>query len=474
MTDHPGKLLILDDEPDMLEGFRRILSLAGHEVITYPDPTRIRDLLETHRPDAVLTDLRMPGLDGMGVLEAAMESDPDLPVVILTAFGTIESAVHAVKAGAFDYLTKPVDRNELIGCVRRALAHRHTNGAARAAGHADALEFACSGLIGESPAMTDVKNLLRKVARTDANVLFTGESGTGKEVVARCLHTASHRRARPFIPIDCAALPETLLESELFGHERGAFTGAQAQKPGILELAEGGTILLDEIGEMAPALQSKLLRVVQERCFRRVGGRREIRVNVRILSATNRDLEARSAQGLFRQDLFFRLNVIGIHLPPLRERRGDVTRLARHFFDRFVRTTDKTIHGLAPETFACLEAHPWPGNVRELQNVVERAVVLSDGPWITPADLPPDLAVGTPAPCPVPATVPAFENDAPPADFHQAKDRLVSRFERDYLTGLLRNSGGNISHAATVAGINRRTLYRLIEKFDIDLSDLRS
>lgn len=470
MTAKQATVLLIDDEPDMLDGFQRILRVAGHSVVTSSSPEQIEDLLKEHHPDAVLTDLRMPGLDGMGVLKAVMEHDRRIPVMILTAYGTIENAVDAVKVGAFDYLTKPIGKDALIGSVRRALAHHETHQSASQTPEEEGVHFHCDGLVGESEAMKDVVRLLRKVARTDASVLITGDSGTGKEVAARCLHASSHRRSQPFIPIDCASLPESLLESELFGHEKGSFTGAIAQKPGVFELASGGTVLLDEIGEMGLPLQAKLLRVVQERCFRRIGGRSEIHVDVRILSATNRDLTKTCDEGGFRSDLFFRLNVITVDLPPLRNRDGDVPRLAQHFFERFMRSTDKRLDTFSREAMACLEAFTWPGNVRQLQNVVERAVVLSDGPMITPDDLPAEIRGSSPATTVVSSSPPSVMNGA---RFHQAKHELVDNFEREYLVEVLQRSGGNVSQAAAEAGINRRTLYRLIEKFSIDIANIR-
>ncbi|MBN1475526.1 sigma-54-dependent Fis family transcriptional regulator [Candidatus Sumerlaeota bacterium] len=462
-TESDRCILLLDDEPDMLAGFRRILSFEGHRVVTSTHPEHIVDLLAEHQPDVVLTDLKMPRLDGMGVLRASMEHDDRTPVIIITAYGTIESAVEAVKAGAFDYLTKPVERTQLTDCIRRALAHRDAQ-PERGESGAGGEPRGCETLVGESDAIREVVRLLHRVARTDANVLFTGESGTGKEVAARCLHGASHRRSKPFVPIDCVSLPETLLESELFGHERGAFTGAVGLKPGIFELADGGTVLLDEIGEMSLGLQAKLLRVVQERCFRRIGGREEIHVDVRILSATNRELTAACDEGRFRQDLFFRLNVLTVDMPPLRERYGDVPMLANHFFESLRRRVDKRLRGISPEAMSALEAHTWPGNVRELQNVIERAVVLTDGPLITLEDLPEALQHLPP---------PGAADEGEGHGFHRAKRQLIDHFERDYLVDLLREHGGNVSRSAQSAGINRRTLYRLIEKFGIDVTALR-
>ncbi|MBN1475530.1 sigma-54-dependent Fis family transcriptional regulator [Candidatus Sumerlaeota bacterium] len=468
-TSHPSDqrcLLLIDDEPDMLSGLARILSLTGHRVATSSRPEQIRQLLDEHAPDVVLTDLRMPGLDGLGVLRATVEHAPDIPVIVLTAYGSVDSAVQLLKEGAFDYLTKPVGRDRLIEAVERALVQHEVQRDFNADPEAQREKLGCAGLVGHSEALRHTVALLRKVARTDANVVITGESGTGKEVVARCLHSVSHRTSKPFIPVDCASLPETLLESELFGHERGAFTGAIAQRPGVFELADGGTLLLDEIGEMSLSLQAKLLRVAQEQCFRRVGGREEIGVNVRILSATNRDLARACEEGIFRQDLYYRLSVITVPLPPLRDRQGDIRILAHHFLESFMRTADKRIEGFTPEAVACLESHRWPGNVRELQNVIERATVLSDGLLITPDDLPDEIAHRSGV------SPPSMGLDSV-SSFHAAKRDVVQRFERDYLVEQLRRAHGNVSRAARDAGMNRRTLYRLIEKFDIDVEAIR-
>lgn len=462
-------ILLIDDEEDILESFERILITSGHRVVTSTHPERIESLLREHSPDVVVTDLRMRRLDGHGVLESTMAEAPHIPVLIITAYGTIESAVQSVKDGAFDYLTKPIARADLIEKVRRALVQGEAQRIIVENPQMVHEKLGCAGLVGKSPTLKRTVDLLRKVARTDANVVIMGESGTGKEVVARCLHSVSHRRERPFVPIDCASIPETLLESELFGHERGAFTGAVDRKLGVFEIADGGTILLDEIGEMSLALQAKLLRVVQERTFRRVGGREEIKIDVRLISATNRDLTQECERGGFRQDLYYRLQVITVPLPPLRERQGDVALLAHHFFMEFMERADKKLDGFDEGAIACMESYAWPGNVRELQNVIERAVVLSDGPLITPVDLPGNLCGGDCAvrgcqPVPAPAA----------AQFHSAKQSVVSSFERDYLIEHLRRNRGNVSKASSSAGINRRTLYRLIKKFDIDLTNLRA
>src|SRR5574337_893739 len=392
-----GRLLIVDDEPDMLENLSRILGKAGYECVTEGDSQKAVGRFESERPDLLLTDLRMPGLDGLGLLRQARQVDPHMPVIILTAFATIESAVEAVKEGAFDYLPKPFSVDQLKLAVGRALAQRRL-----------ALEnlrlreqlrgtYGFENIIGRSPAMAQVFELVRKAARSEANILIVGESGTGKELVAHAVHVNSRRDAQAFVPVDCASLPEQLLESELFGHEKGAFTGAVRTKPGLMEVAHRGTLFLDEIAELPLGLQVKLLRALQERQIRRVGGTREIGVDVRLVSATNRDLRELVVKGKFREELYYRVNVIPIVLPPLRERKGDIALLAHTFLRKYGQGREVPLKGFEPEAMQILEAYAWPGNVRELQNVIERACVLAEGETIAARDLPAHLRAPTPA-----------------------------------------------------------------------------
>ncbi|MGH7247049.1 MAG: sigma-54-dependent transcriptional regulator, partial [Pseudomonadota bacterium] len=383
-----GRILLLDDELDMLENCRRILTRAGHECFVSNDPAEAIRLLESALPDLVITDLRMPSIDGLEIMRRAHELDPARPVIMLTAFATIESAVAAVTAGAFDYVAKPFTMDQLRLAAERALAQRNLVIENRNLREQLSGILGFENIIGSSPAVQRVIDFVRKAARSEANILVLGESGTGKELVARAIHANSPRAAGAFVPVDCAALPENLLESELFGHERGAFTGAIASKAGLLETAGGGTVFLDEIGEMPIGLQAKLLRAIQEREIRRVGGTQQVRIDVRILSATNRDLGALVAAGKFRDDLFYRIDVIDVVLPTLRDRKSDIALLAQHFLERYRRIGEGSPRGFESEAIAALEAYHWPGNVRELQNVIERACALTEGPALSVRDLP--------------------------------------------------------------------------------------
>ncbi|MBI2878618.1 MAG: sigma-54-dependent Fis family transcriptional regulator [Candidatus Rokubacteria bacterium] len=455
------RILIVDDEPEMVESCQRILGRAGYRCLTTTDPREALALLETERPDLLLTDLKMPGVDGMELLRHARRADPHIPVVILTAFATIESAVAAVKEGAFDYLPKPFSMDQLTVAVERALGQRRLTLENLRLREQLQGTYGFEKIVGRSPAMAEVFELVRKAARSEANILVIGESGTGKELIARAIHANSPRAAEAFVAVDCASLPENLLESELFGHEKGAFTGAVKTKPGLMEVAHGGSLFLDEIAELPLGLQVKLLRALQEREIRRVGGTRPIEVDVRVISATNRTLREEVAQGKFREELYYRVNVIAIELPPLRERKGDVTLLAHTFLRKYGQGREVPLRGFEPEAIQLLEAYPWPGNVRELQNVIERASALADGETITARDLPEHLrarpAVAGPAVPAPPVALPLKE----------AKARWTRELEAAYLTELLKRHGGNVSQAARAAGIDRKTFHRLLNKYDL-------
>ncbi|MEK6665841.1 MAG: sigma-54 dependent transcriptional regulator [candidate division NC10 bacterium] len=461
---HPaGRLLIVDDEPDMLENVSRILGKAGYECLTSGDPRKALALMESERPDVLLTDLKMPGMDGLTLLRRARELDSQVPVIIVTGFATIESAVEAVKEGAFDYLPKPFSADQLKLAVDRALAQRRL--AVENLRLREQLRgtYGFENIIGRSPAMAQVFELVRKAARSEANILIIGESGTGKELVANAIHLSSPRSAEAFVPVDCASLPEQLLESELFGHEKGAFTGAVRTKPGLIEVAHRGTLFLDEIGELPVGLQVKLLRALQERQIRRVGGTRQIDVDVRLVSATNRDLRDQVVKGQFREELYYRINVIPILLPPLRERKGDVTLLAHTFLKKYGQGREVPLRGFEPEAIQILEHYAWPGNVRELQNVIERACVLAEGETIGARDLPAHLSV---PPAAVGGTqIPSLAGKTLP--LKEAKAQWMIQLEATYLTELLRRHDGNVSQAAKAAGIDRKTFHRLINKYGI-------
>jgi DNA-binding NtrC family response regulator len=456
------RILIVDDEPDMTENCRRILDAAGYRCQTTNDALEALRLLGSEHPDLLLTDLRMPEMDGMQMLRRAREIDPQMPVVLLTAHATLESAVAAVKAGAFDYLAKPFSIDQLKLAVERALTQRRLEQENSHLREQLRGIYGFESIVGRSSALQQVLELVRKAARSDANMLVLGESGTGKELVARAIHANSPRAAGPFVPVDCASLPEQLLESELFGHEKGAFTGATAAKPGLIETAHRGTLFLDEIGELPLALQAKFLRALQERQIRRVGGMRQIDVDIRVVCATNRDLRALVKAGEFREDLYYRINVIDIALPPLRERQGDIELLAMSFLKKYARRGEVALKGFEPEAMVALEMYPWPGNVRELQNVIERACALAEGEMITLADLPVHLrTVGPPA------------EHLPPADvtsrltLKEARERWVGELEAAYVAELLRREGGNVSQAARKAGVDRKTLHRLLNKHSL-------
>ncbi|MBX3334009.1 MAG: sigma-54-dependent Fis family transcriptional regulator [Nitrospira sp.] len=461
----PGKILIVDDEREAVENCRRILSRVPFDCLVSSDPTEAIKLIERERPGLVLTDLRMPKLDGIEVLAVAKRTDPAVQVVLLTAHATVETAVTAMRHGAFDYITKPFTSEELVQVARRAFdvgvssgveQTSYRAGASLAPSQAKGLEDT-GRLVGNSTLMLEVMQLIKRVAPTESNVLVYGESGTGKELVARLIHEASGRADRPFIPLDCGALHDSLLESELFGHEKGAFTGAHAAKPGLFEAANGGTIFLDEVSGMTGNLQARLLRVLQERHVRRVGGLRLTPVDVRVIAASNQDLEELCKRGTFRQDLYYRLNVIPIPLPPLRSREGDILLLANEFLTQFAqrgRPDGDLVATIDPSAADILMRYSWPGNVRELQNVMERAAVLVDGVTVTSRHLPERLVSST-----------EKEGGQPEAaSFKQAKQQAVETFEREFLIELLRRNDGHMSRAAREAGVDRKTIERMVKR----------
>ncbi len=459
------RVLIVDDEPDMRENCSRILARQGYACTMAGDGMAALAILERERPDLLLTDLKMPGMDGLALLRRAHELDPALPVIMITGFATIESAVAAVKEGAFDYLPKDFSVEQLRLAVERALRHRGLQVENRNLRRQLQETLGLENIVGRSPAMTQVFELVKKAARSEANILVLGESGTGKELIARAIHANSPRAGQPFVPVDCASLPEQLLESELFGHEKGAFTGAVRSKTGLMETAHRGTLFLDEIADLPASLQVKLLRVLQERQIRRVGGTALVDVDVRLVSATNRDLREAIAKGQFREELYYRVNVIAIHLPPLRERAGDVRLLAHTFLKRFGQARVTTMEDAAVEA---LERYAWPGNVRELQNVMERACALADGHRIMVRDLPDHVVhavsrAGAPPAGPGSASPPSGSD----LTLKAAKEQWLQILEVSYLRDLLARHDGNVSSAAKAAGIDRKTFHRLINKYDL-------
>jgi two-component system, NtrC family, response regulator AtoC len=440
-------VLVADDDQVARELLAEALGREGYRVRVADGGEACLQLAEAEAFDLALVDLRMPDLDGLSVLKRLAARQPDLPVVILTAFATMATAIEAVNAGAADYLSKPFRMEEIKIVVRRTLEGRRLARENLQYRQELKARHGFETLIGQSHQMTEIYKLVARVAGLDTTVLIDGETGTGKELVARAIHGASARADRPFVAVDCAALPETLFESELFGHERGAFTGALAARRGLLETSSGGTCLLDEIGELTAPLQAKLLRTLQERTIRRVGGNDAIPVNVRIVAATNRDLQKLAAEGAFREDLYYRLNVVTITVPPLRERAADIPLLAQHFLEKFAREGGRPVKRLAPEALAVLTAFRWPGNVRELEHAIERAVALSSAETILPDDFPAHL-----------------RHEPPRVPLLPSAGMTLEEVKRWYVNEVLEEAGGNKVRAAELLGIDRRTLYRILER----------
>jgi two-component system response regulator GlrR len=436
------RILIVDDDASLLRLLSLRLQKEGYAVVEAASGEAALGLLEAGLPDLVITDMRMGGMDGAALFEAVHRRHPALPVIILTAHGTIPDAVDATRRGVFGYLTKPFEARALMLEVERALS---LAGAAGGDGEDDGWR---EGLVTCSPAMERLLAEARLVATNDASVLLAGESGTGKELLARAIHEASARREGPFVAVNCGAIPENLLESELFGHVKGAFTGAARDHRGLIPSASGGTLFLDEIGDMPLPLQVKLLRVLQDREVRPVGATQSVRIDVRVISATHRDLKTACAEGRFREDLYYRLNVVGLALPALAARREDIPLLANHFLATLAARYGRSLGGFAPEAMELLVASPWRGNVRELQNVVEKCVALGTTPV-------------------VPASLVQRALDAPPEEL-ASFDEARAEFERRYLTGLLRTTAGNVSQAARLAKRNRSDFYSLLNRHSLD------
>ncbi|MEW5851913.1 MAG: sigma-54 dependent transcriptional regulator [Myxococcota bacterium] len=475
-------ILVIDDNETMREGVAATVRRMGHRSLTAKSGGEGLGEFRRHHPDLVITDLKMEGQDGIAVLKEVRSADPDAVVMIMTGFGTVESAVEAMKLGAFDFIQKPFGPEVVRLKVESALQLRdarkkHEKLAATQAALSADLAAPYTGtddateplLVGESTAMKELHALLLKVARSDATVHIHGESGTGKELVARTIHQKSARAAGPFISVHCGALTETLLESELFGHEKGAFTGAVKRKLGRFELADGGTLFLDEIGDISPSVQTKLLRVLQERTFERVGGETPVTVDVRVVSATHRNLQQLVAEGKFRQDLLYRLNVVPVTLPPLRDRPSDVAHLAQHFIHKRGKKTNPAVKGISPEAVTRLQAYRWPGNVRELENVIEQALVFSDGPDLQERDLPSFLRD---APLPLsPVAQPTTSGDALPDD-GRTLDEILEGLERALIVRAFQRAGGVKTETARLLGIKTSALYYKLEKYKIDDSIL--
>lgn len=451
----PSRILVVDDDATACAVLAEVLIKAGYTVEMAGGGAEAVEKGQRLPVDLVLTDIQMANMDGMAVLKRFREFSPDTPIILLTAFGTIESAIKAIKSGAYDYVSKPFKKDEVLLTIHRALDQRRLLNENMRYRQEFLDRYQFSNIIGSSQAMIEVYKLVARVASGRSTVLLQGESGTGKELIARAIHYNGPRVNAPFVAVNCAALTESLLESELFGHEKGAFTGAVTVKRGFFEEADGGTILLDEVGDMSPALQAKLLRVLQEQEIRRVGGNQSIPVDVRVLTSTHRDLWAMVKKEQFREDLYYRLNVVTITLPPLRERREDIPMLAYHFMHTCAAANQKRVIGISPEAMLVLQQANWPGNVRELAHTIESAVVVTSHEIILPDDLPVTLRKSVPA--------------APASEFSDLV--TLQELEKRYLIRVLDETHGNKTEAARLLGIDRRTLYRMAERFGLDLTE---
>ena len=479
------RILIVDDEAGMREFLSILLEREGFEVACAKDGQEALDAVRKGHFDLIISDLKMPAVDGVRLLDGVQKLRPETPVILITAHASAESAIEAMKLGAFDYLTKPFRVEEIRPIIARALEAKASRVSGVLSWSGEAFPSSVEGLIGRSAKMIELYKLISKVAAVSGTVLIIGESGTGKELVARTIHKNSERTAKPFMAISCGAIPETLLESELFGHVKGAFTGAVAAKAGLFEVADKGTVFLDEIGETSPAIQVKLLRVLQERVFRRVGGTEDVEVDVRVIAATHQDLLELIHKERFREDLYYRLNVIPIHLPPLRERREDIPLLAMNFLAKYSGENKRPIRGIAPEAMELFLGYDWPGNVRELENAIERAVALGTGAVLTPENLPDQVRN------PVPET-----DDQRPAtgdrrsetrDHGQGLqspssglkspvdlDAVVSRVERDLILEALRQAGGVQKRAAQMLGLSFESFRYRMKKHGIEPTERRA
>jgi DNA-binding NtrC family response regulator len=449
------KILVIDDSTEILTLFSEHLKTEGYDVDTSTDGSSAIAMIEKKFYDFIFTDLKMPGMDGMEVLDYAITHSPDSICIILTGYGTVKNAVEAIKRGAFDYLPKPVKMDEILMTIERALEYRNLKRENLNLRSQLKKKYCFENITGDHEKMQKVFEVVEKVADTDSTILILGESGTGKELIAKAIHYNSYRRERPFVPVNCAAIPSELLESELFGHEKGAFTNAIRTRIGRFELANGGTVFLDEIGDMNPMLQSKLLRVIQERQFERIGGIKTIKTDIRIIAATHQDLKLAVAQKKFREDLYYRLNVIPVRIPPLRERKTDIPLLAHHFLDSFNRSKKKNVRGFEEESMQLLMRYDWPGNVRELENTIERLIILVDNDVITPQDLPEKFHSLSETQL---AGLPEIPEEG------ISLDTAVNEYERNLILQALAKTGWVKNKAARLLNLNRTTLIEKIKR----------
>lgn len=456
-------ILVIDDERDMLALLQRIISDGtDYEVDVINEPLKVSEQLNRKSYDVVFTDLKMPGKNGIEVLEEVKRKSPGTAVIIMTAYGTIDSAIDATRKGAFDYITKPFRKERILHLIEQVVHLQRLQSENELLRRQLEEQSGFSKLVGSSLPLRSILTQIEKVANTSATVLITGESGTGKELVARALHSFSARKDQQFIPIDCSTIPETIIESELFGHLRGSFTGAVRDKKGMVEEANGGTLFLDEIGDLSPAMQVKLLRLLQEGEYKVVGANTIRKADIRFIAATNQNLAEKIKDGRFREDLFYRLNVINIQLPPLRDRRDDIPLLASHFLAKYNAQYGKSVKRISAETMQGLQERTWPGNVRELENMIERGVIMASGESLEPADIGVlELDDASTAP----TAEPAGELYSLP--FKEAKDRLIEKFQSEYIAKVLTRSDGNVSRAARESGLKRQYLHRLMRETSI-------
>jgi DNA-binding NtrC family response regulator len=462
-----GKILVVDDEKDMLLLFKRIITEeTEHEVVTEASPVKAVELVKKHPFDLVITDLKMPKMDGIKLLQHVKNIRANVSVIVMTAYGTIETAVEAIQKGAYDYITKPFQRQRIVLTIDKVMKWQEVIGENQALREALAEEGVFSSMIGSTAVMMEIFERIRQVAPTMATVLITGASGTGKELIAKAIHQHSLRQKKKFITVNCTAIPENVIESELFGHIKGAFTGAWKDKKGLVEEAHEGTLFLDEIGDLSPGLQTKLLRLLQEGEYKPVGSEVTRRADLRFIAATNHDLKGEIKENRFREDLFYRLNVLHFYLPPLKERKQDIPVLSAHFLKKYTRLYQKDVLDISPAAMQVLMMHDFPGNIRELENIIERAVILSRANSLSTNDLALDNEQVN------------FLQDADQDVYHltfkEAKDKMVHMFHRNYIQALLSQSNGNISRAAQTAGIQRQYLHRLMKETGIDAADFRS
>ncbi len=456
-----GRILIVDDEKDMLALLRRIITeKTKHEVMTEHNPLKAVDIIHKEPLNLIITDLKMPNMDGIALLDQIRKIQPSAAVIIMTAYATIETAVEATRKGALDYISKPFRKERILLTIQKALEWQALARENVALRQSLARQEVFPSIVGSSQAMMSILNQIKHVAKSMATILIQGESGTGKELVAQAIHAHSDRREKPLVTVDCTAIPEQLVESELFGHEKGAFTGALRDKRGLVDEAHEGTLFLDEIGELSTAMQAKLLRLLQEGQYKPVGSLSTKHADIRFVAATNHDLRQRVSEKKFREDLFYRINVISLRLPPLRERAEDIPLLVHHFVEKYSRLNKKEIRDIEPDAMSMLMARPWRGNVRELENLIERGVILSGSECIRLEDFTTDATAARP--------LPHFNEAIFRLPFKEAKEAVIKTFHRQYIQAVLQQNRGNISKAAEQAGVKRQYVHRLMKREKID------